>query len=502
VESDINKSVEQKSKSLEQQDEGPQKVKSNETVVQSLQEHINHMAGVCKAETQKNEQLLQAKEELFQRLASLESQYLAQVEKTTTMEQELVAAKKLLLDERLVTEQLEKIRESSKKHSLLQEKKIILLNDKLEETMAAKDGIEGECDGHEFILYGERRLRQQAQDLQNEFEKNYITLSSGFHSLKLEQANTRVPSVHQESPARAVEDVQNDCPEGESHLDNLLTVMNDSCESGASIFYDVEDEASENKPLEESRKSSNLEARLARSTEELETCDQDQQATQQTFIWADNTVQQGELSTSSSSAASYASSTNIQKLKVAEGADGVVISNMDDMASFVSGSCQTAGFSIESAEQAEFFLPNLSPAGPYEHGVRNSEMSDASICDLKSILRPWQVDFLASLRIKTAGEFVEIHTKDGCESSLARKMRRWRRKQKLPSVKTRSCAIALLIWARTCKKVDRFFQNQIKAGNAHPKRPDFLDVCPSGSRSMSSLGFGSMIVDPKNQMEV
>ena len=191
-----------------------------------------------------------------------------------------------------------------------------------------------------------------------------------------------------------------------------------------------------------------------------------------------------------------------EKTKCDEGDDGSAICDMDDAVSLVSeGACHTTGFSVESSQHIDFFLPNLSTAAPYDRVNENSDHEgDDSIFDLKNILRPWQVEFLASLGIHTTKELVDIHTKDQHQNILAKKMRKWRRVQQLPAVKTRSCAVALLIWARTCKAVDRFFLKQLEAGHSIPKRPDFLEIGPSAS--MSSLGFGSSIVDPNNQMEM
>ena len=218
-------------------------------------------------------------------------------------------------------------------------------------------------------------------------------------------------------------------------------------------------------------------------------------------MWANSTVPQAEISTSSSSARSLASVTDLVETKNAERRNGSVISNMDDVTSLVSGSCQTTGISVQSIHHTEFFLPNLSSAPSYDRDTRSCiDGDDASIYNLRNVLRPWQCDFLSSLGIHTTKEFVKIHKKDQNRHSLAKKMRKWRWQQNLPAVKTRSCAIALLIWARTCKAVHRFFLKEAEAGNTLPKRPDFLEVGPSAS--MSSLAFGSSIVDPRNQVEM
>ena len=211
------------------------------------------------------------------------------------------------------------------------------------------------------------------------------------------------------------------------------------------------------------------------------------------LVWGDMTVPKIELTMSGSSAESIlASVTDPLNTKGDDVGDANVISNMDDVTSLVSSSCHTTGFSVQSTQHTEFFLPNLSSAAPYERDNRNIiDEDDTSIHNLKNILRPWQCEFLSTLGIYTTKDFVAIHKKDQHQGSLAKKMRSWRRQQNLPAVRTRSCAVALLIWARTCKAVDRFILKQVEAGNAIPRRPDFLEVGPSAS--MSSLGFGSSI---------
>jgi hypothetical protein len=71
---------------------------------------------------------------------------------------------------------------------------------------------------------------------------------------------------------------------------------------------------------------------------------------------------------------------------------------------------------------------------------------------------------------------------------LAKQLRAWRKANGMRSVKTKSCSIALRIWARTCKTVIKTIQNQKDGGML--SRPDFLDVAlASDTLTVSTLGF-------------
>jgi len=105
-------------------------------------------------------------------------------------------------------------------------------------------------------------------------------------------------------------------------------------------------------------------------------------------------------------------------------------------------------------------------------------------------LRPWQVEFLKHVGIEDAIGLVFEHTQRG--GVLATELRRWRKAQGLPSVRTKSCAVALQIWARTCKKVVRSVRSQRAQGIRVPRRPEFLELnlADDDKSAVSSLGGG------------
>jgi len=168
----------------------------------------------------------------------------------------------------------------------------------------------------------------------------------------------------------------------------------------------------------------------------------------------------------------------------------IVISNIKQVGSQTKCCFQGTSFS-DNREHVEFYLPKLGmgcSCGKCPQGDYTSENEDPMA--LENILRPWQVDFLKSQTLSTAVEFVHAFNQRG--GILAKAMRKWRKEQKMISIKTKSCGIALHIWSRTCKAVARSVRKQMAEGVAKPERPKFLEVSPD-DLSMSTLGCGSMI---------
>ena len=168
----------------------------------------------------------------------------------------------------------------------------------------------------------------------------------------------------------------------------------------------------------------------------------------------------------------------------------IVISNLDTIEKSSNCSCQLPP-SGENGAHADFYLPKFHMECSCDKG--NAEPSGDSNLDpysLRNILRDWQCDFLASIGIVTASALVAVC--DQNMNAVARKMRVWRKIKKLRPVKTKSCAVALYIWSRTCAAVIRSFEAQKAKGIVHLRKPDFLNVSVSENRSMSTLGFGSV----------
>jgi cell division protein FtsB len=159
----------------------------------------------------------------------------------------------------------------------------------------------------------------------------------------------------------------------------------------------------------------------------------------------------------------------------------VVISNIENMNPDTC--CCHGGLLNSKAEHVEFYLPQLTcTCGKLSSGSKIDEGGDP--CALSTILRPWQANFLATLDLATAIDLVHAHKERG--AILAKAMRKWRRDKGMLSVKTRSCAVALHIWARTCKSVIKHVREQKSLG-LEPQRPDFLSVSQDLA-SVSTMG--------------
>eukprot|EP00977_Amphora_coffeiformis_P005149 scaffold1087_cov154-Amphora_coffeaeformis.AAC.11 len=60
-------------------------------------------------------------------------------------------------------------------------------------------------------------------------------------------------------------------------------------------------------------------------------------------------------------------------------------------------------------------------------------------------------------------------------SEIAKKMRKWRGKKKLPTFHTAPCAVAVHIWSRTCIRVLKAVHQQKVHGKTKPVLPDFME---------------------------
>jgi hypothetical protein len=153
-----------------------------------------------------------------------------------------------------------------------------------------------------------------------------------------------------------------------------------------------------------------------------------------------------------------------------------------------------------NAEHVEFYLPKLGMAcgcGHYKEESPSEIGEDPTV--LAHILRPWQVEFLSTLNLRTGIDLVHAYNQRGNE--LAKEMRKWRKEKKLPSVKTKSCHVALHIWSRTCKAVVRSVRKQRAQGAKVFKRPEFLELS-TDVRTISTLGYGSILDMKLEMMEI
>ena len=113
----------------------------------------------------------------------------------------------------------------------------------------------------------------------------------------------------------------------------------------------------------------------------------------------------------------------------------------------------------QQRDQMEFFLPaacscpkcraELAAAAAADGGDDDAAAADPT--SLKTILRPWQVEFLASEGITTAQALVNVEKDVERRQKLCKQMKRWRKERDLPA-KTISCLMACRIWAKTSEE--------------------------------------------------
>jgi hypothetical protein len=168
--------------------------------------------------------------------------------------------------------------------------------------------------------------------------------------------------------------------------------------------------------------------------------------------------------------------------------DSVEITNLSLVDDQKQCACSSTLFA-NKAEYVEFYLPQITvecTCGKLP--PRLEEGLDP--CALTSILRPWQIDFLAHEGIRDAIDFV--HACDHRGDVLAAALRRWRRQKGLRKIRTKSCCVAIHIWERTCRKVLRSVTKQKAQGILVPKKPEFLELnITEDATAVSSLGGGT-----------
>lgn len=158
----------------------------------------------------------------------------------------------------------------------------------------------------------------------------------------------------------------------------------------------------------------------------------------------------------------------------------------------IRGSVCTCSKSIfsGSAEHMEFFLPKLGLACKCgaESAPTNSEPAA-----LRTLLRPWQVSFLKSVHIHTANEL--MLAQDARPKQLVVAMQRWRHTKQMKVARSKSCFIALQIWAKTAQTAWISVQRQQLSGISFPEKPSFLEIRCGVEDDDESLGSLSTLGD-------
>jgi hypothetical protein len=152
----------------------------------------------------------------------------------------------------------------------------------------------------------------------------------------------------------------------------------------------------------------------------------------------------------------------------------VVISNIEDIKGGLSENNHEPSIVLGNLESVDFYLPKLGVTDAARSRNDDIEINNETRLTLETILRPWQVEFLDSVGVKTPEEFVCNYNEDG--TALARSLSRWRQEMKMVPVKTQACSIALHIWSRSCKSAIQSYQRQRAQGVEKPTQPDFLRV--------------------------
>ena len=146
----------------------------------------------------------------------------------------------------------------------------------------------------------------------------------------------------------------------------------------------------------------------------------------------------------------------------------------------------------ENAKEMEFYLPKISDSActcgkgmPEDLSIKGGDYFA-----LENILRPWQVEFLATVGIKSAKELINVS--EAQKGSIYSAMKRYRKRIAADAgkpVKTQHCAVALHIWIKTCKTA---LKNELEGTG--PDLPCFLDisVCSRSDESVSTIGNGSV----------
>ena len=117
----------------------------------------------------------------------------------------------------------------------------------------------------------------------------------------------------------------------------------------------------------------------------------------------------------------------------------------DQMEFFLPAACSCPKCRAELAEAAAAAEEN----GGGGDGDTAVERADPT--SLKTILRPWQVEFLMSQGITTAHALVNVEKDAESRQKLCKQMKRWRKERDLPA-KTISCLMACRIWAKTSEE--------------------------------------------------
>ncbi len=170
--------------------------------------------------------------------------------------------------------------------------------------------------------------------------------------------------------------------------------------------------------------------------------------------------------------------------------------------------CECSGSVFSGNEDlASFFLPQMGMACTCGRLRPMGFVNPDDPTALENVMRPWQVEFLKSFGIHRGEQLVKARHRSG--GILAKALRQWRKKHDMLSFRTSSCAMAIDIWAKTCKIYVRSIRRQINAGqDLLESRPDdvmkqlvhFVGNLPPAPKKHNDFIVGD--IEPESEMEV
>jgi hypothetical protein len=104
----------------------------------------------------------------------------------------------------------------------------------------------------------------------------------------------------------------------------------------------------------------------------------------------------------------------------------------------------------QDTAQIEFFLPQLNAWCQCKDCTRAMVVhhDKYAVQNLCCLLRPWQVAFLAKQNIYTAGDLLQLKSRDAMQ--LCKSMVSWRKENGMDGRRKKACQVALHIWIRAC----------------------------------------------------
>jgi hypothetical protein len=104
----------------------------------------------------------------------------------------------------------------------------------------------------------------------------------------------------------------------------------------------------------------------------------------------------------------------------------------------------------QETAQIDLFLPQLNAWCQCKNCTRtilahHAKYAEQNLCCL---LRPWQVVFLAKQNIHTAGDLLQLKSRDA--KQVCKSMVNWRKENGMDGHSKKACLVALHIWVRAC----------------------------------------------------